>query len=89
MGSSATEQFSLGSLVRVRDCEWVVMPSEDPDVLNLKPLSVREAETCGILLPLAREEIKHAWFQPPHPQSEAEFIAGWLLRDATRLNCHV
>jgi hypothetical protein len=61
----SSEQFSVGSLVRVREREWVVLPSETPDVLNLKPLSGAEAESCGIFLPLERDEVQPAQFQPP------------------------
>src|SRR5438552_1113293 len=81
-----SEQFSVGSLVRVREREWVVLPSESPDVLNLKPLSGAEAELCGIFLPLERDEVQPAQFQPPKPESAGDFIAGRLLRDAARLS---
>lgn len=81
-----SEHFSVGSLVRVREREWVVLPSETLDVLKLKPLSGAEAESCGIFLPLESEEVHPAQFQPPMPQSAGDFIAGRLLRDAARLS---
>src|SRR5579883_1812912 len=82
----SSEQFSVGSLVEAREREWVVLPSENPDVLNLKPLNGAEAESCGIYLPFENDGIRPAPFQPPKPQSAGDFIAGRLLRDAARLS---
>lgn len=86
MNSGASNQYSVGSLVRVREREWVVLPSEDPEVLNLRPLSGSESEACGIHLALEGTEVQPAQFSPPDPQSAGDFIAGRLLRDAARLS---
>jgi hypothetical protein len=41
--------FAIGSLVRVRERDWVVVPSDDPAVvMKLLPLSSDESETVGI-----------------------------------------
>ena len=62
--------YSPGKLVHVRGREWVVQPSEDPDLLVLKPLGGSDEETTGIYLPLEMEgdEIRDAEF--PIPCSE-------------------
>ena len=33
----------------VRERDWVVLPSDDPEILKLRPLSGSEAEACGVL----------------------------------------
>jgi hypothetical protein len=86
MGLSATEQFSIGSLVRVRERDWVVLPSDDPEILKLRPLSGSEAEGCGILKALEGSDIRQAEFPEPNPERAGDFIAGRLLRDAARLS---
>ena len=40
--------YSPGKLVHVRGREWVVQPSEDPNLLVLKPLGGSDEETTGI-----------------------------------------
>ena len=62
MALSVTEQFSIGSLVRVREGDWVVLPSDDPDILKLRPLSGSEAEACGILKAVEGSDIRQAEF---------------------------
>ena len=44
--------FSPGSLVKVRGRDWVVLPSDDQDLLVIKPLGGSEDEKTGIYLPL-------------------------------------
>ncbi len=75
----------VGSLVRARGREWVVLPSEDSDVLMLRPLSGSEDEVCGIFAPLEGHELEAATFPDPVPAEAGDFIAGSLLRDAARL----
>jgi hypothetical protein len=86
MGLSATGQFSICSLVRVRERDWVVLPSDDPEILKLRPLSGSEAEACGILKALEGNDIRQAEFPEPNPERAGDFIARRLLRDAARLS---
>jgi superfamily II DNA or RNA helicase len=86
MRLSATEQFSIGSLVRVRERDWVVLPSDDPEILKLRPLSGGEAEACGILKALEGSDVRQVEFPEPNPERAGDFIAGRLLRDAARLS---
>jgi len=44
----------LGSIVRCRGREWVVLSTPEPDVVLLRPLAGSDQETCGIYLPLTR-----------------------------------
>jgi hypothetical protein len=41
-------EYPFGSLVRIRERDWVVLPSDDTDILCLRPLSGSESEICGI-----------------------------------------
>ncbi len=41
--------FAVGSLVRARGREWVVLPESEPDLLVLRPLGATDAEIAGIL----------------------------------------
>ena len=43
---------SIGSIVRCRNREWVVVPSPDENVSLLRPLTGSEKELCGIYKPL-------------------------------------
>ena len=80
-------RFTVGSLVRDRGREWVVLPESysdaDPDLLVLRPLGATDAETAGILPAL--EEVIPATFAPPDPTQPGDARSAALLRDALRL----
>ena len=78
--------YAVGSLVRVRERDWVLLPSGDPEILKLRPLSGTEAEIVGIHLGLEGSSIESANFSPPDPQQAGDFVSGRLLRDAARLS---
>ena len=60
---------AVGSLVRARGREWVVLPESDDDVLVLRPLGGTDDEIAGILTEL--ETIEPATFAPrTRPTSE-------------------
>ncbi len=42
--------FAVGSLVRARDREWVVLPESTDDLLVVRPLGGSEDEVAGIFL---------------------------------------
>ena len=64
MATQASQTYQIGSLVRVRDRDWVVLPSTNPEVLKLRPLSGSEAEISGIHLRLEEDSIEPANFPP-------------------------
>jgi len=74
-----------GKIVACRRRTWVVLPSGNPDVIRLRPLSGNENEICGVYLPL-ENDIKPAKFPLPQPESIQDLTAAQLLLDATRLN---
>ena len=79
-------RFPVGSLVRCRQREWIVLPSEQEQVLLLRPLGGSEAESCGIYLPLEGHLVEPASFDPPTVDAIGDLVSGQLLRDAARLS---
>jgi superfamily II DNA or RNA helicase len=75
--------FSVGSLVRARGREWVVLPSQDEEMLVVRPLGGTDDEITGIYLPL--EPIESAQFALPDPERSGDYRSGSLLREAVRL----
>lgn len=75
--------FAVGSLVRARGREWVVLPESEADLLVLRPLGGTDDEVAGILT--AIEEVQPATLRPPSPEDLGDFRSGRLLRDAVRL----
>ena len=75
-----------GVIVTCRDRQWVVLPSDIPDVMRLRPLSGNEAQICGIYQPLELETITSARFPVPSPETVQDHTAAQLLLDAARLS---
>jgi superfamily II DNA or RNA helicase len=82
-----TFQFQPGKLVSLRGREWVVLPSEDKDLLVVKPLGGSDHEITGIYLPLGmRDDLPiDARFAPPTPDDLGDVGTARLLYDAARL----
>lgn len=80
--------YQPGSLVNVRNRDWVVMPSNDEDLLLLKPLGGSDEEITGIYLPLAfrEDEVKDAQFPLPTLEDIGAFDRGKILYNAARLS---
>jgi superfamily II DNA or RNA helicase len=83
MAERVREAFPVGSLVRARGRDWVVLPGTDPEVLVARPLGGTDDEVTGIYLPL--ESVEPATFPPPDPADLGDFRSARLLRDALRL----
>src|SRR5580692_4375613 len=79
----AAMTFSVGSLVRTRGRDWVVLPDSDDELLLLRPLGGAEAEVAGLLTAL--EEVEPATFDLPRPEDRGDDRSAALLRDALRL----
>ncbi len=75
--------FSVGSLVRARGRDWVVLPDSDDELLLLRPLGGAEAEVAGVLTAL--EPVESATFDLPSPDDRGDDRSARLLRDALRL----
>lgn len=79
----ATEQYAVGSLVRARGRDWVVLPESEPDMLVLRPLGGGEDDVAAVLPAL--EEVSSAAFPPPSPDDLGDDRSARLLRDALRI----
>ena len=75
-----------GSIVSCRDRQWVVLPSDSPDLIRLRPLSGNEDQICGIYTRLNLETIEPAQFRTPNASTIQDHVAAQLLLDATRLS---
>jgi len=78
-------KFTVGSLVKFRGREWVVMPFDGKEILNLRPLTGSNSDTCGIFLQLEGDSITQTTFPLPNENDLGDFESARLLRDASRL----
>ena len=76
-------KYAVGSLVKARNREWVVLPESQEDFLVVRPLGGTDVEVAGIDPEL--EEIRSAVFPPPDPAQLGDHQSCRLLRDAIRL----
>src|SRR5262245_57664058 len=76
-----------GKLVSLRGREWVVLPSDDPDLLVVKPLGGSDEEIAGIYLPfeIDADRPADARFEPPTPADLGDVNTARLLYDSARL----
>lgn len=81
------KEFDIGALVKLYDREWVVMPSVNPDLINLKPLGGLEDESISIFKPLQfpEDKLEQFDFVPPSKNDVGDFATARLLYNASRL----
>lgn len=75
--------FAVGSLVRARGREWVVLPETSGELVVARPLGGGDDEVAGFFLPL--EPVEPASFRLPDPEQTGDYRSCRLLRDALRL----
>ena len=75
--------FSVGTLVKARGREWVVLPESQDDFLVVRPLGGTDAEVAGIDTHL--ESVDPASFDLPDPTRLGDFQSCRMLRNAIRL----
>lgn len=75
--------FTVGSLVRVRGREWVVLPESTDELVRVRPLGGTEDEVTGIFTTL--EPVEPAQFALPDPAQIGDYRSARLLRAAVRL----
>lgn len=74
--------YAVGSLVKARGREWVVLPESEDDLLVVRPLGGTEDEVTGICLSL--ETVEPAKFDLPDPELVGDYQSCRLMRDALR-----
>lgn len=79
---------SPGNLVTYLDRPWVVLPSNDPELILLKPLGGSDEEITGLFLPLMdySNQPKSYSFVKPAVNDIGEFTSAKLLYNASRLS---
>jgi superfamily II DNA or RNA helicase len=80
--------ISVGSIVKCRNREWVVLPSPDDNVFLLRPLAGNTHEIVGIhrqLHNLNLDRVEPAHFPPPNPDLCGDAVSVELLFNAARL----
>jgi len=79
--------FQPGKLVSLRGRDWIVLPSDDKELLVIKPLGGSDDEMTGIYLPLAiaSDQPTDANFPPPSPNDLGDISTARLLYDSARL----
>ena len=77
--------YAVGSLVKAREREWVVLPESTEDMLVLRPLGGTDHEIAGLYLPLEGDDVRPATFDLPDPGHPGDYLSCRLLRDAVRL----
>lgn len=80
--------FQPGTLVKVRNRDWVVLPSDDKNILLIRPLDGTEEETTGIFLPLnfSEDQPHQSEFPLPTEDDLGSFSTASLLFNSARLS---
>ncbi len=80
--------YNPGALVHVRNRDWVVQPSDDEDLLIIKPLGGTDEETTAIYLPLnfPDDKIESTEFPKPTAEDIGDISTATLLYNAARLS---
>ena len=89
----ATHGVAPGAIVRCRNRDWVLLPSDSPDVHLLRPLTgatdevvaVHKQLTNLIGYDLPEERVRSATFPLPSPEDLADAASAHLLWQAARL----
>jgi len=83
--TAAPPRFASGALVRARGRDWVVLPpTEDPELLLLRPLGGTDEDAVGLYIPLEGNDVVSATLPPPDPVFVGDAVSASLLRDAVR-----
>jgi superfamily II DNA or RNA helicase len=80
---AALIEYTVGSLVRTRGREWVVLPASTGDMLVLRPLGGTDDDTTAVFPAL--ERVEDAVFAPPTAADLGDASAAGLLRSALRI----
>lgn len=91
---NSTPAPNPGSIVRVRERYWVLLPDDDPQVYRLRPLTGATDETVKLhkalsdrlAYSLPSERIDPAQFPPPAPEDLSDAGSAQLLWQAARLS---
>jgi ERCC4-related helicase len=80
--------FSVGSLVRLRGRDWIVLPQSEAELLILRPLGGTDDETTAVMLgdiQLGYEKLSEGQFVLPTVDHIGNHQTTGMLRDAIKL----
>jgi len=82
------KEHKPGTLIDYRGRSWIVMPSEDKEILNIKPLGGSDHEITGVFLPvkIPGQEITNTEISYPEIKDIGDFQSAKLLFHASRLS---
>lgn len=89
--STTPAAFTVGSIVKARGRDWVVLPAPPlgkpalPRLLYVKPLGGSDDEATALHLDLEKNDIRSSTFAAPTVDELGDARSGQLLRDALRL----
>jgi len=83
--TTATRKYPPGSLVRARGRDWVAIPSDEEDVVRLRPVDGADDDATGIYLLLEPDAVQPSDYPPPDPALAGDFTGALLLQDPVRL----
>jgi hypothetical protein len=77
-----------GTLISYRNRDWIVMPSDDDEVVNIKPLGGSDDEITGVFVPLQLpgEELISTTIEYPTEENIGDFESAMTLFNASRLS---
>jgi superfamily II DNA or RNA helicase len=81
--AGAAPRYAVGSLVRARGREWVVLPDSSEDFLVLRPLGGGRDDVSGVFPEL--EDVSEASFPLPTPEDLGDAASAAMLRTALRV----
>lgn len=86
--SITNQQIKPGMLVYFRYRQWIVLPSNDKDIVQLKPIGGSDAETTAVYRPLQlpSDRMEKAEFQYPTKKDLADFQSAKILYNAAKLS---
>jgi SNF2 family DNA or RNA helicase len=83
--NNASQNFSIGNLVRARGRKWVIQPDSKQDWLRLRPLGGADNDIVSLIPDLEIQPVESATFTLPNPEKSSNHAAALLLRDSLRL----
>ncbi|WP_298207521.1 helicase-related protein [Ferrimicrobium sp.] len=76
-------KHAVGSLVRARGRDWVVLPESEEDLVVLRPLGGTDLEVAGVLTSI--ESVEPASFALPSTKDLGDLRSARMLTDALKL----
>jgi superfamily II DNA or RNA helicase len=77
--------YAPGTLIRIRERDWVVLLKEDDNVLRIRPVDGSDEDAVGLFLPFEGQDISESQYAPPDGSNPGDLTGALALKDAVRL----